>query len=1706
MSSAGGSGGSVMRARHPRRRRLLAGAVSAVVATAGLVVTSPVAVAAVTDPTPSFQILPSDLEFILAQIKISESHAAGNDLLCASTSDTSGTCVPHPQLPWGLRTVDGSFNNLMPGQSRFGSADQTFPRLLDVDLRPGVGEAAPTGAPPQPAGATDVCAEVGTPTCYAQTSGFVYDSHPRVISNLIVDQTTGNPAAVAVSEKVEGSVTDADGRIFVPNEAPDEGLSAPFNTWMTFFGQFFDHGLDLVDKGRSGTLVVPLHPDDPLYEPGGSLNFLQLTRAKNQPGPDGVMGTADDIRDHRNKTTPFVDQNQTYTSHPSHQVFLREYELNAEGHPEATGRLLDSPEGGLATWADVKAQAASLLGITLTDYDVVDVPVVLTDPYGNFVPGPDGKPVRTGARTGHAFLDDIAHAASPFNSRGMPLAAGQYDAALLGAHFITGDGRGNENIGLTAVHHIFHAEHNRVVGDIEEILAANPALKARYESEGDHRWAYGERVFQAGRFVTEMQYQHLVFEEFGRTLSPEIDVVPNNESGYLTGLDAAITAEFAHVVYRFGHSMLTETVHRDGADELSLLEAFLNPRAFRCPVLPTDVNGACPTGLMSPEEAAGTVVAGMVANPGSGIDEFVTETLRNELLGLPLDLAAINMMRGRDTGVPSLQAARTRFFAVTGDTDLQPYDSWADFREAMRNPESLVNFVAAYGTHETITAESTVAGRRAAAQELIDTDDAFLTDPASGTIDPETGEFTTAPTGVNDIDFWMGGLAERNTPFVGFLGTTFNYVFETQLENLQFGDRFYYLSRNIGLNLFHQLEANSFASIIQRTTTADLLPAEVFTTPDHTFDLNNVDSTWGDLGFSFSRGQWRYTGVDHINVHGTPGADRVQSGIGDDSLWGRGGNDTIRGGAGVDSIVGGPGDDILYGEGQEDNVKGGAGNDAIHGGAGLDLLLGGSGKDFIFHGSDETTSFAGTGDDFVLGGSGNAHDQIAGNEGDDWLDGGGGADLVQGDNANGFQNDPNGGHDVLFGGAGNDDLDAEGGDDIMIASNGTDRYEGMLGFDWVTHKGDPNAARADMDNTVFQPPTVENFRDRYDLVEGVSGWHLDDILRGVGRADGTGVGHELTTAQIDRVTNLRTLLSSDGTDLAYAGPFTSPSPNNNIMLGGGGADEIEGRGGDDFIDGAAYLDVYLTAGGNRYESLFQLQAAVFAGTINPGDIQIVREIVLAPKPGQPADGINTAVFSGNRSEYTVTDLGGGVFRVEHTEPPGRSDGVDHLRNIDDLKFADRDLTVSARANRPPQGAVTITGLPAVQGELLSAANTVTDRDGIRLATRSYQWQVEIDGTWFDVTGQMFTSPDGIRNDQYRPTADDVGKRLRVLFIYTDDAFVGNLHTVDSEPTAEVQPGADVPAATLSTTSVALGDVVVGDTGTGSFEVTNTGAADLTVTEVAVTGSAAITVSSPPCTTVAPGTSCTVDVAFTPTARGAVEATVSVVHNAAGSPSTVTVTGTGRAPVATVNPTSLAFGNVTVNTTSTAQTVTVGNTGDANLVVGTPTLGGSTPSQFAVTGNACGTPVAPGGSCTISVVFSPTVAAAASATLSIPHNAAGSPSTVTLTGAGVAPPAPALSAPATVDFGTIRINTTRTQNVRVTNTGTAGLEIGTPTTSVPAVYTATRGNCPAVLAPGRSCNLSVSFRPTTVGSHPGELSIPSNAAGSPTTVRLTGSGR
>jgi Ca2+-binding RTX toxin-like protein len=516
------------------------------------------------------------------------------------------------------------------------------------------------------------------------------------------------------------------------------------------------------------------------------------------------------------------------------------------------------------------------------------------------------------------------------------------------------------------------------------------------------------------------------------------------------------------------------------------------------------------------------------------------------------------------------------------------------------------------------------------------------------------------------------------------LGSTFNYVFEKQIEDLQFGDRFYYLFRNQGNQLFSALEGNSFAGLIQRNTDATLLPADIFAVQDPYIDLEDLPTPLPAGLVRMADGTYRWDGDEHVEIHGlrtgeVPAVnDKIRAGQGDDALWGYAGNDRIEGGSGNDSHIGGQGNDILTDTFGDDNIKGGYGNDAIKAGAGDDLVLGGHGHDFVNTGNDFKTVFAGTGRDVIIGGNG--RDTVFAGEHDDWIEGGAHADLLQGDNANQFQNNPHGGHDVVDGGSGNDDVEGEGGDDIIVGRpQGTDRMEGMHGYDWVTYRGDTSGADVDLLFTTLQRPDNQAIRDRFDLVEGVSGGAGDDVLRGMGKeVDDVAVSdvHKMTQASLDRISGLEAMLDP-GHAQSYAERFMVQDVGfdtdgvSNLLLGGSGSDMMQGRVGDDFIDGDAYLDVYVTVNGTRYDSPsnLQLQNGIFNGTIDPGDIQIVRAIAEAPAETDN----DIAVYGAPSSQYTVTHKGDGYWEVAHSTGDAEaeeSEGQDIIRNIEMLHFDD----------------------------------------------------------------------------------------------------------------------------------------------------------------------------------------------------------------------------------------------------------------------------------------------------------------------------------------------------------------------------------------------------------------------------------------------------
>jgi Ca2+-binding RTX toxin-like protein len=821
-------------------------------------------------------------------------------------------------------------------------------------------------------------------------------------------------------------------------------------------------------------------------------------------------------------------------------------------------------------------------------------------------------------------------------------------------------------------------------------------------------------------------------------MQPNVDafLAPN---GFDTTINPAIVAEFAHTVFRLGHSMLVESIDRLDpnfvSNDIALITAFLNPLAFAA---------SGPT----PEAAAGAIVRGLTRQVGNEIDEFVTEAVRNNLLGLPLDLAALNIARGRDTGIPPLNQARREFYQMTGDSQLLPYTSWADFVQHLRHPESLVNFIAAYGTHPDITGATTLAAKRAAAAAIVfggtgapsdHLDFLYSTGTwANSSAHPKDVDGVTT-TGLGSIDFWVGGIAEEQMPFGGLLGSTFNFVFETQLEALQDGDRFYYLARNAGLNFLTELENNSFAKLVMLNTDVKHLPAAIFSTPAFTLEvdqthqfnesviagpdgiLGNADDLPGNAdpqGESIlltplvirnnpvtpgtDTNYLQYTGEDHVVLGGTPGNDIIVSSVGDDTLYGDGGNDRLEGGDGNDEILGGAGDDIITDLGGDDVLKGDDGNDVIHAGnsdaAGVNLILGGPGSDFIITTEDISEIFGGSGNDFMLGAK--VNEAMTGDEGDDWIEKGT-QDGAPGDNMNPRLTDDVRGNDVFIGGGGFDEFIGEGGDDIFVGSDAQDKMDGMSGFDWVTYKNDKFGVTVDLSLAalggvgevadhialpVAASPSA--ILDRFAEVEGLSGSAFGDILRG-DNADAAVLASFTATGSV--LTNIALINGLQDFLGAGVGSFGT----GNIILGGDGSDLIEGLGSDDLIDGDRWLNVRISVHANSdgtgpvirtANSMTELLTDMLAGTYNPGQLQITREIL----PG--TGGFDTANFQGLRANYTVainnngTPLDFSDDIVTVTDNSARPlDGSDRLTHIERLQFSDQVVVLVPGLNNQPVG-------------------------------------------------------------------------------------------------------------------------------------------------------------------------------------------------------------------------------------------------------------------------------------------------------------------------------------------------------------------------------------------------------------------------------------
>jgi len=227
----------------------------------------------------------------------------------------------------------------------------------------------------------------------------------------------------------------------------------------------------------------------------------------------------------------------------------------------------------------------------------------------------------------------------------------------------------------------------------------------------------------------------------------------------------------------------------------------------------------------------------------------------------------------------------------------------------------------------------------------------------------------------------------------------------------------------------------------------------------------------------------------------------------------------------------------------------------------------------------------------------------------------------------------------------------------------------------------------------------------------------------------------------------------------------------------------------------------------------------------------------------------------------------------------------------------------------------------------------------------------------------------------------------------------------------------------------------------------------------------------------------------------------LIHTAALS---VPITINSKAPSGALSTALVSFGSVITGQSATAQTVTFKNSGTAAMTISSVTLTGTNATSFSLS-NACGTSLAAGASCNLTLGFKPLAGGPLTAAVTVTDNAVGSPSTIALSGTGLAPSVS--FSPSSLSFGSVGYGTTSsTQTVTLTNSGTGALNITSMALGGAAATSFNLSNgCGMSVAAGSSCKLTISMSPRTTGALSGSVTLTDNASPTQQSIALSGTG-
>ncbi len=292
----------------------------------------------------------------------------------------------------------------------------------------------------------------------------------------------------------------------------------------------------------------------------------------------------------------------------------------------------------------------------------------------------------------------------------------------------------------------------------------------------------------------------------------------------------------------------------------------------------------------------------------------------------------------------------------------------------------------------------------------------------------------------------------------------------------------------------------------------------------------------------------------------------------------------------------------------------------------------------------------------------------------------------------------------------------------------------------------------------------------------------------------------------------------------------------------------------------------------------------------------------------------------------------------------------------------------------------------------------------------------------------------------------------------------------------------------------------------TLTVKNIGDADAARVDFSISGLQAGSFSAPAVTntcgaTLTAGSTCTVQVVFTPVSSGGAQATLNLTSSNAKPFPGVPLNGTGQTVAGlNVSPAQLTFNPQALNQASVAQAVTVSNTGGTSAADLTLTVSG----PFGLSQNNCGTSLAAGASCTAGVVFTPTSPGNLTGMLTVRSSSVATPATVALSGIGGLTGAVQIS-PSQINFPTAGVGSTSSPvTVTITNSG-AAVELDDLKLVVSAGFKLANSSCQAKLAAGASCTVDVTFAPSTTGAQSGTFTLTSSVLAVPVTLPLSGMG-